>query len=427
MPHVPQSFPPNCVDNPDVGALRADEALARILGAVAPVDGREFIPLLDALGRVLDEDVVSPFDVPGHRNSAVDGYAVRAADLPAAGKDARLTLIGTALAGKPFGGGVGAGEAVRVMTGAPLPAGADTALMQEQVRLQDGQIIVGDRHSLGENVRQAGEDLRRGEIALRAGRLLTPADIGLLASLGLTEIPVKHRVRVAVLSTGDELTPLGEIPSPGMIHDSNRYSLLAALRRPGVETLDLGIVRDKPDELRAALSEASRSADVLLTTGGVSVGEADYVRPLLAELGRVEFWKIAVKPGRPLAFGRIGDCLFFGLPGNPVAVLVTYGLFVRPALFRRMGVADPPQPLILQARLTAPLRKKPGRTEYPRGFLERTPDGDWRVTPFRRQGSGILRSMSEANALIHLPFEAGNVAEGDWVEVEPFAGWFGGT
>ncbi|HLF97654.1 MAG TPA: gephyrin-like molybdotransferase Glp [Methylococcaceae bacterium] len=427
MPDLPQSHYPSCVDNPEVGALRADEALARILGAVAPVRGREFIPLPEAVGRVLDQDVASPFDVPGHRNSAVDGYAVRAVDLPAAGGAARLNVIGAALAGKPFGGGVGAGEAVRVMTGAPLPEGADTALMQEHVRLQDGQIIVGDRHGPGENVRQAGEDLRRGEIALRAGRLLTPADIGLLASLGLTEIPAKRRVRVAVLSTGDELTPLGEIPAPGTIHDSNRYSLLAALRRPGVETLDLGIARDKPEELRAALSEASRSADVLLTTGGVSVGEADYVRPLLAELGRVDFWKIAIKPGRPLAFGRIGDCLFFGLPGNPVAVLVTYGLFVRPALFRRMGVAHPPHPLTLQARLTAPLRKRPGRTEYPRGFMERAPDGEWQVTPFRRQGSGILRSMSESNALIHLPFEAGNVAEGDWVEVEPFAGWFGGT
>jgi molybdopterin molybdotransferase len=374
----------------------------------------------------LDEDVASPFDVPGHRNSAVDGYAVRAADLPAVGEVARLALIGAALAGKPFGGEVMAGQTVRVMTGASLPEGADTVLMQEHVRLQDGQILVSDRYESGENVRQAGEDLKRGEIALRAGRLLTPADIGLLASLGRTEFPVKRRVRVAVLSTGDELASLGGAPFPGQIHDSNRYSLLAALRCPAVETIDLGIARDNPAELRAALGEASLSADVLLTSGGVSVGEADYVRPLLAALGHVEFWKIAIKPGRPLAFGRIGDCLFFGLPGNPVAVLVTYGLFVRPALLRRMGVAQLPQPLSVRARLTAPLPKKPGRTEYPRGVLERTPEGEWRVTPFRRQGSGILRSMSESNALIRLPLEGGDVAEGEWVEVEPFAGWFGG-
>lgn len=427
MPDLPQSFSSNCADNPEAGALRIDEALMRIFAATTPVKGREFVPLSDALGRVLDEDVVSPFDVPGHRNSAVDGYALRAADLPAAGGVARLTVIGTALAGQPFDGTVSTGEALHVMTGAPLPEGADTVLMQEHVRLQGGQILAGDRHRPGENVRQAGEDLSRGEIALPAGRFLTPADIGLLASLGLTEIPVKRRVRVAVLSTGDELTPVGQIPVAGQIYDSNRYSLLAALRCPSVQTLDLGIARDNPDELRAALSEASRSADVLLTSGGVSVGEADYVRPLLAELGQVAFWKIAVKPGRPLAFGRVGDCLFFGLPGNPVAVLVAYGLFVRPALLRRMGVVHLPQPLTLRARLAAPLRKKPGRSEYPRGFLERTRDGEWRVTPFRRQGSGILRSMSESNALIHLPFETGNVAEGEWVEVEPFAGWFGGT
>jgi molybdopterin molybdotransferase len=427
MPDLPQSFLPSCVDTPEAGALHADEARARILAAVTAVRGHEFVPLQDALGRVLDDNVASPFDVPGHRNSAVDGYAVRAADLPAKGETARLTPIGVALAGKPFGGKVAAGESVRVMTGAPLPEGADTALMQEQVRLHDGQILVGDRHRPGENVRQAGEDLRRGEVALGAGRLLTPADIGLLASLGLTEIPVKRRVRVAVLSTGDELTSLGEVSPAGRIYDSNRYSLLAGLRCPAVQTLDLGLARDNPDELRAVLTEASRSADVLLTSGGVSVGEADYVRPLLAELGRVEFWKIAIKPGRPLAFGQIGDCLFFGLPGNPVAVLVTYGLFVRPALFRRMGVDHPPQPLTLQARLTAPLSKKPGRTEYPRGFLERVPDGTWQVTPFRLQGSGILRSMSESNALILLPFETGDVAEGEWVEVEPFAGGFGGT
>lgn len=427
MPDLPQSFPPSCVDHTDVGALTTDDALQRLLAAVMPVAGREFVPLLDAVGRVLDADIVSPFDVPGHRNSAVDGYAVRGADLPAAGGVKRIGVIGTALAGKPFGGEVMAGQTVRVMTGAPLPVNADTVLMQEHVRLQDGQILVGDRHKRGENVREAGEDLKRGEIALRAGRLLTPADIGLLASLGRTEIPVKRRVRVAVLSTGDELASLGEAPFPGQIHDSNRYSLLAALRCPAVETIDMGIARDNPAELRAVLGEASRSADVLLTSGGVSVGEADYVRPLLAELGHVEFWKIAIKPGRPLAFGRIGDCLFFGLPGNPVAVLVTYGLFVRPALLRRMGVAQLPQPLSVRARLTAPLRKKPGRTEYPRGVLERTPEGEWRVTPFRRQGSGILCSMSESNALIRLPLEGGDVAEGEWVEVEPFAGWPGGT
>jgi molybdopterin molybdotransferase len=420
------TIPPNCVDNPDTEALRADEALARILAAVAPIGGREILALPDAVDRVLDEDIESPFDVPGQRNSAVDGYAVRAADLPEAGQFARLTVIGVALAGQPFAGGIGPGEAVRVMTGAPLPDGADSVAMQEHLRVEGAQILLGDRHKRGENVREAGEDSRRGEIALRAGQFLTPAAIGLLASLGLSEIAVRRRPRVAVLSTGDELTPLGEAVIPGRIHDSNRYSLLAVLRQLGVESLDLGIVRDNQDALRAALTEASRRADVLLTSGGVSVGEADYVRPILAELGRVEFWKIAIKPGRPLAFGQIGDCLFFGLPGNPVAVLVTYALFVRPALLKRMGVARLPEPLTLKARVTAPLRKKPGRAEYPRGLLERAPDGEWQVTPFPRQGSGILRSMSESNALILLPHEAGNVAEDEWVDVRPFSSLFGG-
>jgi molybdopterin molybdotransferase len=422
---MPESVVPNCADHPAVGALRAEEALARVLNLAVPVRGREWVSLPHARGRVLDEDVVSPFDVPGHCNSAVDGYAVRAADLPPAGRVAHLLQVGTALAGKPFTGAVAAGQAVRIMTGAPLPAGADTVLMQEQVEFEDGRIRVGNHHRPGDNVRQAGEDLARGGVALRRGRLLAPADAGLLASLGMTEVPVRRRLRVAVLSTGDELIAPGDVPVAGRIYDSNRYSLLAALRSPGLETIDLGIVRDDPDDLRIALQAAAGSADVLLTTGGVSVGEADYVRPLLAELGEAEFWKIAIKPGRPLACGRIGACLFFGLPGNPVAVLVTYGLFVRPVLMKCMGVACLPQALVVRARLTSPLRKKPGRSEYPRGVLERAPDGEWQVTPFGRQGSGILRSLSESNVLIHLPFDGADVAAGEWVEVQPFGGWSG--
>lgn len=414
----------NCVDEPARGALDPDAARARMLAAVRPVAGREVVALAGAVGRVLEAPLCAPLAVPGHRNAAVDGWAVRGADLPPPGATRTLRVAGEARAGHPFVGALPPGHAVGVTTGAVVPEAADTVLMLEHVRLAEGCITLGDRHRPGENVRQAGEDLAQGSVALPAGRRLSPADVGILASLGLTELTVRRAVRVAVLSTGDELAPANCGARPGQIYDSNRAALLTALAGFGARTCDLGIVPDCPEALAEALAEGARSADLVLSTGGVSVGAADFVRTALADVGSVDLWKIAIKPGRPLAFGRLGESLFFGLPGNPAAVWVTYALFVLPALTGLAGL-PPHQAFTVTARLTGPLDKKPGRAEFPRGLLRRGAGGDWQVTPFAQQGSGILRSMSEGDALIHLPREAGPRATGDRVAVEPFFSWPG--
>jgi molybdopterin molybdotransferase len=411
---------PSCHDDDERGALPVDDALARMLEAVSPVKGYEQVGLLDAWARVLHEPVVAPFAVPPYANSAVDGYAVRAADLPAEGT-ADLAVVGRARAGRPFDGTLAAGQAVRILTGAPVPAGADAVLMQEQVEAAEDLIRIGTGHRAGDNIRQAGEDLRAGATVLAPGRYLTPPDLGLIASLGMGEIQVKRRPRVALLSTGDEIHAIGRPLSAGGLYDSNRYSLHAALKRLNVKVMDQGIVPDDPELLREALLRAANTADVVLSSGGVSVGEADFVKAVMASVGEIDFWKVAMKPGRPIAFGRIGGSLFLGLPGNPVAALVCFYQFVRPVLEKKMGITD---------RLTIPkfkaislerLRKKPGRTEFQRGILDHGDAGDWQVRTTGQQGSGVLSSMSRANALIVLPHESGTVERGDRVDVVPFA------
>jgi len=400
--------------------LRVEEARRRIFSEITPIRGVEHIALRSALERVLAQDVLSPVDVPGHTNSAVDGYALAGADLPA--RDEReYRVVGTAWAGRPFAGVIQAGECARIMTGAPLPAGTDTVVMQEHVRAHGESVHIGTGHKPGQNVRAAGEDLAKGDVALSAGKRLTPADLGLLASIGLAEIGVYRPLRVAFFSTGDELRSLGEPLGPGEIYDSNRYTLYGMLKRLNVEILDLGVIRDQRAAVRDAFAEASAIADAVITSGGVSVGEADYVKETVSQLGRVSFWQIAMKPGRPLAFGHIGKAAFFGLPGNPVAVMVTFYQFVQPALRHMAGEQNVLESNKLFAHCATRFKKLPGRTEFQRATMENM-DGKLVVRSTGTQGSGILRSMSRANCFVVLPEDAETVEPGSLVEIQPFYG-----
>jgi molybdopterin molybdotransferase len=409
-----------CADGHEGPALSLADALARILGEVKAVDGSETVAVRLALGRVLATDVESGIDVPSHTNSAMDGYALAGAELPADG-ETRLEVIGTAAAGRPFAGAVGAGQCVRIMTGAPMPAGADTVVMQENVVRDGAAAIIGSGQKPGQHVRQAGEDIAAGSVALRAGTLLMPAQLGILASVGIGEVSVRRRPRVAFFSTGDELRNVGEPLGEGQIYDSNRYTIFGMLTRLGVEVLDMGIVGDERDAVEQAFAKAADAADAIVTSGGVSVGDADYVTETLERAGTVGFWKVAIKPGRPLAFGRIGGALFFGLPGNPNSVMVTFYQLVQPALQALAGLPDPAAPPTMPARSASALHKKPGRTEFQRGVLSRGGDGRLVVRKTGHQGSGVLSSMAAANCFIVLPEDAGPVAEGDEVSVQPFA------
>ncbi|CAK0767248.1 molybdopterin molybdotransferase [Gammaproteobacteria bacterium] len=403
----------------DPTMLSVSDASAHIMDTIRPVECVEQIALHDALDRILAEDLASPRAVPGYDNSAMDGYALRSADLPTTSDSKPLHLIGTALAGKPYGGAVGSGECVRIMTGAVIPNGSDTVVMQEHARVEAGMVFVGDRHRRGDHVRRRGDDLTLGQTVLSAGRRLTPADLGLIASLGVTEVKVRRCLRVAFFSTGDELCPLGDPLAVGQIYDSNRYTLFGLLNRLGVEILDLGIIRDRREDLRTAFTTAASAADVVITSGGVSVGEADLVMETLKSVGQVAFWKIAMKPGKPFAFGQIGSALFFGLPGNPVSVMATFQIFVQPAL-RRLAGEQPKPSFRLHARCLEALKKHPGRIDFQRGVMETGPGGELTVRSTGEQGSHILSSMSHANCFIVLPLESGNVAPDTWVEVEPF-------
>ncbi|MBU0654034.1 MAG: bifunctional molybdopterin-guanine dinucleotide biosynthesis adaptor protein MobB/molybdopterin molybdotransferase MoeA [Gammaproteobacteria bacterium] len=411
----------SCADERDPTSLTVEEARGRIMDALQPVSPALKRPLRDALGQVLAEDVVSPINVPNHTNSAMDGYALRGDDLP--GDEIReYRIIGTAFAGVPFTAGCGKGECVRIMTGAPMPAGTDTVVMQEQTEAGAQDFVrIGAGHRAGQNIRQAGEDIARDSVVLTAGRRINPADLGVLASLGVNEISVHRPLRVAFFSTGDELRSIGETLRDGEVYDSNRYALYGMLKQLNVDILDLGVARDDPVLMEAAFQQASAVADVVITSGGVSVGEADYTKVILDKLGQINFWKIAIKPGRPLAFGKLGEALFFGLPGNPVAVMVTFLQFVQPALLKLAGQQDC-APLLVDAICQSQLKKKPGRTEFQRGTVTRTTDGKLVVEKSGYQGSGVLTSMSKGNCLIILPAESATVEPGDVVQVQPF-GW----
>ena len=416
----------------DPQALRADRVNEFLLRLVEPVLEREQATIFQALGRVLAQDVISPISVPPHDNSAMDGYAFDGGQLQtgdADGGQLELQVVGTALAGKAWQGSVAPGQCLKVMTGAVLPQHLDTVVPQELVTVrhqsaeEGAQSIAIPRGLLraGDNRRQRGEDLMQGEPALRKGALLTPAALGLLASLGIGQVTVMRKLRIAYFSTGDEILSVGEAPREGAVYDSNRYTVFGLLTRLGCDVIDMGVVHDEPGLLEAAFQHAASQADAIITSGGVSVGEADYTKLIMRKLGDVAFWKIAMRPGRPMAVGRIGQSILFGLPGNPVAVMVTFLAFVRPALLRMMGSTQAATPL-LKARSLAPLRKKPGRTEYQRGIVSQTGDGVLQVSAIGNQGSGVLSSMVQANGLIVLHHKQGDVGAGDEVDVMMFEG-----
>ena len=413
----------SCADDYDPNSMPVDRARTLIRQFLTPVTATERMHVRAALDRVLAEDVVSPVAVPGHDNSAMDGWAVRFADLAADG-ETTLPRIGESFAGKPFAGTFAPGTAVRIFTGGVMPPGADTVVMQERATEIDGgvRIAAGAVTRAGQNRRFAGEDVKEGQVVFRRGQPVRPAELGMIASLGVNEVTVYRRLRVAFFSTGDELKCIGTPLAAGEIYDSNRYTLYGMLVRLNCEIVDMGVVPDVPEALENAFATAAANADVVITSGGVSVGEADFVKQLLDKLGEVLFWKIAMKPGRPLAYGRIGGAHFFGLPGNPVSVMVTFYQFVRDALLVLQGRADVTPVPTFRATLAAPIRKAPGRTEFQRGILTPAPGGGYEVRTTGDQGSGILSSMSQANCFIVLGTDTGNVAAGEWVDVQLLEG-----
>jgi len=425
MPAAPAPAAPSLGGDP--AALHVAEAQRLIYERVTPLAATERLPLLAALDRVLAEDIISPINVPAYDNSAMDGYALRGADLPAEGAaPVVLKAIGIAYAGRPFAQAPQPGECIRIMTGAAIPPGCDSVIPQELAAS-----IVGDQVTIapgairaGANLRRAGEDLKTGGTAIAQGKIIRPADLGLVASLGIAEVTVRRKLRVAFFSTGDELRSVGECLDEGCVYDSNRYTIFGMLARLGCEVIDMGVVRDDPAALEAALRTACKTADAIITSGGVSEGAADYTRDIMAVLGQVDFWKLAMRPGRPLAFGKVqadGDAAWlFGLPGNPVAVMVSFYMFARPALLRMMG-AQAKQPA-MQARATEAIRKRPGRTEYQRGIVSTGANGEPQVRLTGAQGSGILSSMTEANCIVVLHHEQANVAAGQMVDVLLFDG-----
>ena len=409
----------------DPQALSAQHVNAFLAQLVQPVQEQEIVPLMQAHGRILAQDVVSPISVPPHDNSAMDGYALCGADL-LADRPTTLTVVGTAFAGAAWQGQLQAGECVRIMTGAIMPTGLDTVAPQELVKADADTVqIPPGLLQVGDNRRLLGEDLMAGQPALLAGTRLSPAACGLLASLGLPTAPVWRRPKVAYFSTGDEILSLGEAPREGAVFDSNRYTVAGLVQALGCELIDMGVVRDDTTALEKAFTEAASRADAIITSGGVSVGEADHTKATMKKLGDVAFWRIAMRPGRPMAVGRIQQgerqAILFGLPGNPVAVMVTFAAFVRPALQQLMGWNAPALPL-LKARSTQALRKKPGRTEYQRGIVSTNAAGQLQVSITGNQGSGVLSSMVQANGLIVLGHHQGNVSVGDEVDVMMFDG-----
>ncbi len=410
----------SCMDDYDPNSILPDEALKIIFNKISATTETESIPIRESLGRVLATNITSEINVPSGRNSAMDGYAINAVDLPFNGKIS-LKIIGSSFAGKPSNIKIKKGECIRIMTGAIMPDGSDTVVMQEAVERSGDTIALGIETKAGNNVREAGEDLAIGDLVLEKGIKVTPADIGLLASLGLAKVTVYRKIRVAFFSTGDELRSVGDKLDNGAIYDSNRYTLYGMLKRLGVDTIDMGVVKDNRKLMDKALSDAKGKSDVLITSGGVSVGEADYVKESLLKYGEVDFWKVAMKPGRPFTFGKLDSTYFFGLPGNPVSVMVTFYQFVQPALKRIIG-EKATSPMLLKVPCISKLKKRPGRVEYQRGILECDDTGRMTVRKTGAQGSGILRSMADANCFIVLSLENNGVSPEDLVDVQLFHG-----
>jgi len=421
MPNKKINKDVSCADDFDKNSITTDRALDEIFDAISPIAEYETIPIRDGLNRILADNIKSNINVPSARNSAMDGYAINKKDIPNKNTN-RLKIIGKSFAGNPFTKSIKKGECVRIMTGAVMPSGADTVVIQEHVSLSNSntEIIIDNDTQPEANVRQAGEDISKDSKVLFKGKNLAPADIGLLASLGLPKIPVIRKLKVAFFSTGDELRSIGEKLIDGEVYDSNRYTLHAMLSRLNVEIIDMGVIKDNKKLLSNAFNEAEEKADLLITSGGVSVGEADYVKDVLENKGNINFWKVAIKPGRPLTFGNLGNTIFFGLPGNPVSVMVTFYQFVQPAIKKLSGDISN-LPLTLKVLSTSKLKKKPGRVEFQRGIIEKD-NNKITVRKTGSQGSGILSSMSDANCFIVLPLDSEGVEPGDLVDVQIFNG-----
>ena len=407
-------------DDYDPNSMPVEQARDFIRAFLTPVKETERLHLHAALGRVLAEEIHATHNVPNHDNSAMDGYAFNADDI--AQGTTRLKITGAAFAGNALTGSFKKGCCVRIMTGAAVPAGADTVIAQERVEADGEFIQFTETPHRSANIRFAGEDLKAGQVVLNVGHQISPADLGLIASLGIGEVNAYRKLRVSFFSTGDELVSIGSTLAAGQIFDSNRYTLFGMLTRMGAEIKDLGAIPDDPIALEKTLIKAAESSDVILTSGGVSVGEADYMKQLLQKLGEVLFWKIAMKPGRPLAFGKIGNAHYFGLPGNPVAVMVTFYQFVRQSLLVLMGQSNPKPTTMLKVVCTNQIKKLKGRTEFQRGILFVGEDGNWQVKTTGNQSSGVLSSMSLANCFIVLDDDVGNVEAGTLVKVQLFDG-----
>ena len=405
------------MDDYDPNSMSVAKARLYIRDYLNPITESELIDLLSSLGRILATDILSPANVPNYDNSAMDGYAFNADDIKL-NASTELTIIATVFAGKAFDGTLAAGECVRIMTGGAMPKGADTVIMQERVQCEANIIRFTEAPKRTMNVRYAGEDLKLGQVVLTSGHLMRAADLGLFASLGIAKIPVYRKLKVAFFSTGDELASVGQSLETGQVYDSNRYTLHGMLTRMGVEVIDMGAIPDNPDLLQSTLLTASQIADVVISSGGVSVGEADYMKLLLTKHGQVVFWKIAMKPGRPLAYGKVGNAHYFGLPGNPVAVMVTFYQFVREAMLVLMGQPQPTPLPVFNVECTENIKKMTGRTEFQRGVLFADKDGIWKVKPTGAQGSAILSSMSLANCFIVLDEATGNLSAGALVQVQ---------
>ncbi len=417
--------PASCLDAFEADAISVDTARQIITDTITPISASETVPIRESLKRYLATDIISPINVPPHTNSAMDGYALAGNDLPT-NTAIDYKIAGTSFAGIPSTQTYQSGTVVRIMTGGVMPAGTDTVIPQELVeKLDDQTIRLEPEHKAGQNVRHPGEDLAIGKKVFEKGRKLSAADIGILASLGLGQIDVLARPKVAFFSTGDELRSIGENLKEGEIYDSNRYTLFAMLKNLNTEIIDLGVIPDTEEAIEKAFTQAAAESDIFISTGGVSVGEADYIKPTLKKLGETHFWKVAMKPGRPLTYGTLNhnkrQTKFFGLPGNPVAVMVTFLQFVQPAI-HYLASGKQEKSITLKAIAKETIKKRPGRTEYIRGIFEQTPEGEFIVRRTGKQGSGILMSMSLANCFIHLNADSNGVNEGDTVEIQVFEG-----
>ncbi len=402
------------------GLLTLEQARTKMLDSIAPITDTTEVATMDAFGYVLAENIVSPVNVPNYKNSAMDGYAIKAADLPAT--DSKLfKLVGTSWAGKPYAGKVNSNECIRIMTGAKLPDDVDTVIMQEHITLQAENILISTGHKAEQNVRCAGEDIQKGALVLSKGKLINAAEMGLIASLGFAKVSVLRKLKVSFFSTGDELKGVGETLEDGQIFDSNRYTIYGMLQKLNVDINDMGVIPDDRKKIEAAFLEAAERSDVIITSGGVSVGDADYVKETLEKLGQINFWKLAIKPGKPLAFGKVNEAMFLGLPGNPVSVMATYYQLGLPAIQHLSGNQNYTQ-VIAKARVTEPFYKRPGRLDFQRAIFSYDNNGELIIKGVGMQASHILSGMSLANCFAIIPAESGTVYPGEVIEIQPFEG-----